>query len=153
MFSRYRKPVSGKPSQEAPAEGQTPVAPITERIMRKSFAPAKPAPLPPLADKEKKRKERLNEIKVELHKVLLENLNLAALETASEQDLRAEIASITAESLEQMSVVLNKEERQSLHPDLLDEVTGLGPLEPLLKDDTVDDILVIALTEADDALW
>ena len=142
MFSRYKKPVSGKPSPEAPAEGQAPVAPVTERIMRKSFAPAKPAPLPPLADKEKKRKERLNEIKVELHKVLLENLNLAALETASEQDLRAEIAAITSESLEQMSVVLNKEERQALHQDLLDEVTGLGPLEPLLKDETITDILI-----------
>jgi pilus assembly protein CpaF len=41
-----------------------------------------------------------------------------------------------------MSVVLNKEERSLLHQDLYDEVTGLGPLEPLLKDDTVSDILV-----------
>ena len=41
-----------------------------------------------------------------------------------------------------MSVVLNKEDRQSLHQELYDEVMGLGPLEPLLKDETVNDILV-----------
>ena len=44
------------------------------------------------AEKEKKRKERLAELKVELHKRLLEDLNLAALETASEASLRPEIA-------------------------------------------------------------
>ncbi|WP_300518728.1 CpaF family protein [Aliiroseovarius sp.] len=93
-------------------------------------------------DKERKRKERLSEIKVELHKELLDNLNLAALETASEKDLRAEITAISNEALEGMSVVLNRDERQTLNQELYDEVTGLGPLEPLLKDDTVNDILV-----------
>jgi pilus assembly protein CpaF len=42
----------------------------------------------------------------------------------------------------EMGVVLNREDRQMLNVDLFDEVTGLGPLEPLLKDDTVNDILV-----------
>jgi len=93
-------------------------------------------------DKEAKRKERLGEIKLELHKALLDNLNLAALESATEQDLRAEIVSISAERLDEMGVVLNREERATLNQDLFDEVTGLGPLEPLLKDDTVNDILV-----------
>jgi pilus assembly protein CpaF len=41
-----------------------------------------------------------------------------------------------------MGVVLNREDRQMLNQELFDEVTGLGPLEPLLKDDTVNDILV-----------
>ncbi|MEM9425198.1 MAG: CpaF family protein [Pseudomonadota bacterium] len=94
------------------------------------------------ADKERKRKERLGEIKLELHKELLDNLNLAALENASESDLRAEIVAISGEALDNMGVVLNREERQTLNQDLYDEVTGLGPLEPLLKDDTVNDILV-----------
>lgn len=94
------------------------------------------------ADKEKKRKERMAEIKVELHKRLLDNLNLGALEHATEADLKLEITSISAEALEEMSVVLNKDERATLNQDLYDEVMGLGPLEPLLKDDTVNDILV-----------
>ncbi|MBT8414037.1 MAG: CpaF family protein [Boseongicola sp.] len=93
-------------------------------------------------DKEKKRKERLGDIKLELHKRLLDNLNLGALESATENDLRAEIVAISGEALDEMGVVLNREERQTLNQDLYDEVTGLGPLEPLLKDDTVNDILV-----------
>ncbi|MDV7142367.1 CpaF family protein [Tropicimonas sp. TH_r6] len=145
MFSRYKKQANAQAAQPA-ARGETAAPPAAEqqRATRKT-APAKqtaaPARVAP-ADKEKKRKDRLSEIKVEMHKVLLDNLNLAALEQASEQDLRAEIAAITAESLEEMSVVLNKDERQTLHQDLFDEVTGLGPLEPLLKDDSVNDILV-----------
>ncbi len=80
--------------------------------------------------------------KVELHKRLLDNLNLSALETASESELRSEISSIAGEALEELAVVLNREERATLNQDLFDEVTGLGPLEPLLKDDTINDILV-----------
>nr|WP_275981981.1 CpaF family protein [Frigidibacter sp. ROC022] len=105
---------------------------------RRPTVAAAPGP----ADKERKRKERLQEIKVELHKRLLDNLNLSALESAAEADLRAEITSIAGEALEEMAVVLNREERQHLNQELYDEVTGLGPLEPLLKDETVNDILV-----------
>jgi pilus assembly protein CpaF len=108
--------------------------------------PSAPAPRPPAeavaADKEKKRKERLQELKVELHKRLLENLNLAALEHASENSLKQEIGAIANEALDEMSVVLPKDDRAILQQELYDEVMGLGPLEPLLKDETVNDILV-----------
>ena len=49
---------------------------------------------------------------------------------------------ISGERLEEMGVVLNREERQTLNQELFDEVMGLGPLEPLLQDETVNDILV-----------
>ena len=94
------------------------------------------------ADREKKRKDRLMELKVELHRRLLDNLNLAAIETASETSLKQEIAALTSEALDEMSVALNKDDRITLNQELYDEVMGLGPLEPLLKDDTVNDILV-----------
>ncbi len=94
------------------------------------------------ADKEKKRKDRLGELKVDLHKRLLDNLNLAALEHASETSLKSEIAAISSEALDEMSVSLNKDDRATLNQELYDEVMGLGPLEPLLKDETVNDILV-----------
>jgi pilus assembly protein CpaF len=93
-------------------------------------------------DKEKKRKDRLSDLKVDLHKRLLDNLNLAALEHASEANLKVEISTIVTEGLEEMSVSLNKEDRGILNQELYDEVMGLGPLEPLLKDDTINDILV-----------
>ncbi|SFC38263.1 CpaF family protein [Tropicimonas isoalkanivorans] len=148
MFSRYKKPSqsSNAPPPTAAAAAATAAAaqkPV-ERVARKTTPPAKAkvAAQPAPVDKEAKRKERLSEIKVELHKLLLDNLNLAALETASDQDLKQEIAAIASEGLEEMAVVLNKDERAKLNQELYDEVKGLGPLEPLLQDDTVNDILV-----------
>ncbi|TYB82974.1 CpaF family protein [Maritimibacter fusiformis] len=150
MFSRYKKPDGTKPAvgvptpklhavdgDRAPSPAAAPAAAPMPKPQRDRRA-AQPAPV----DKERKRKERLGNIKVELHKQLLDNLNLSALETASEKDLRAEINAITAEALQDMNVVLNREERQILTQDLFDEVMGLGPLEPLLKDESVNDILV-----------
>ena len=109
MFSRYKKqsdakPVNGAPvaapvAEAANADAPAPVAeapaPQQPKFTRRPMpnAPAKAKP----ADKERKRKERLGEIKLELHRELLDNLNLAALESASESDLRNEISAISAE--------------------------------------------------------
>ena len=147
MFSRYKKTGAG-PAKNTGAPKATSAAPKT--------APADaPKPLVSLRrpeqavvaqtvpqDKERKRKERLSEIKIDLHRALLDNLNLGALETATEADLRAEISSIAQEVLQERSIVLNREDRMTLNQELYDEVKGLGPLETLLKDDTVNDILV-----------
>lgn len=137
MFSKYRKPAAQPaPRPKAVAE---PVAAAPQAQRR--VAPSKPAQPTPV-DKERKRKERMGEIKLDLHRALLDNLNLAALEHASEQDLRQEISAIASEFLEERAIVLNREDRQTMTSELYDEVTGLGPLETLLKDDTVNDILV-----------
>ncbi|XDA97459.1 CpaF family protein [Sulfitobacter sp. LCG007] len=144
MFSKYKKSVS-RPAAVPPTDPakvtQLPTAkpaPAATRRQLPQAAAAQPAP----ADKERKRKERMGELKLDLHRVLLDNLNLAALEHASEQDLRSEISAITGEFLEERAIVLNREDRMTLNAELYDEVTGLGPLETLLKDDSVNDILV-----------
>ncbi|UWQ98943.1 CpaF family protein [Rhodobacteraceae bacterium S2214] len=147
MFSKYKKPGAGGDTAKAAAKTALSAVPdaVVEEAPKKSLMramPIKPAGDVVAADKEKRRKVRLGEIKLELHKALLDNLNLAALETASEADLRAEINAIATESLEEMGIVLNREERTTLSQDLFFEVTGLGPLETLLQDDTVNDILV-----------
>jgi len=142
MFSKFKKPDGAKPvgTPPAPKANAAPKADAKASLMK---APPNPPPAQAAPqDKEKKRKERLFEIKLDLHKALLDNLNLSALEKASEQDLRTEINAIATETLEEMGVVLNREERQTLSQDLYDEVKGLGPLETLLKDETVNDILV-----------
>lgn len=149
MFSKYKKPNAPKdapkPAAGRPKVAVAPAAAPKVDEARKSLMKAMPekraAEAGPV-DKEKRRKERLGEIKLELHKALLDNLNLSALETASEQELRNEINAIANETLEEMGIVLNRDERQTLSQDLFFEVTGLGPLETLLKDDTVNDILV-----------
>lgn len=147
MFSRYKKSGTDRPAPTASAEAA--VAPPSTAPQRVSLASMRPSAQPPAApaqvvalDKEKKRKDRLSELKVELHKRLLESLNLSAIEHAAEADLRSEIADISTEALGEMSVVLNKEDRAQLYQELYDEVMGLGPIEPLLKDDTVNDILI-----------
>ncbi|MDP3860661.1 MAG: CpaF family protein [Phaeovulum sp.] len=141
MFSRYKKPSASAAAPAAHAAAPAAAAPHAA-ISHRRIAPVQDAATAAILDKERKRKERMGELKVELHKRLLENLNLAALETAPEADLRAEIASIVSEALGEMSVVLNGAERATLNQELYDEVMGLGPLEPLLKDDTINDILV-----------
>ena len=133
MFSKYKKQGAATSNAGKPALAAVPAAAPVAAERKSLMAPM---------DKEKKRKERFGEIKLELHKALLDNLNLAALETATEADLRAEINAISQETMEELGIVLNREERQTLNQDLYFEVTGLGPLETLLKDETVNDILV-----------
>ncbi len=149
MFSKYKK--SGASAEIAPLAptAEAPKAAPAHASAAKKVA-RKPAEVVPVVgpdqtasdDKDVKRRLRLDEVKTEMHHRLLDNLNLSALETAKEADLKAEITSITAEQLGEMGIVLNREDRTTLITELFDEVTGLGPLEPLLKDDTVNDILV-----------
>ncbi len=162
MFSKYKKPGANPqktssgapklatidggagtaPSAPDPAPASIPMAKTAKPAARQAPATSKVAAQATPEDKERKRRNRLMEIKVELHKQLLDNLNLSALDSAPEKELRAEIQSIASEVLSEMNVVLNRDERQTLNAELFDEVTGLGPLEPLLKDDDVNDILV-----------
>jgi pilus assembly protein CpaF len=152
MFSRYKKAndASGRPAPTAAVSSTQPAIARASSPEKRPMAQMRPTPATqnrPAAevvasDKEQKRKDRLMELKVELHKRLLENLNLAALENASEANLKGEIASIVSEALDEMSVALNKDDRVTMNQELYDEVMGLGPLETLLKDETVNDILV-----------
>ena len=82
------------------------------------------------------------ELKTRLHERLLEELNLAALDKVAPNDLRREVGAIVTELLTEESAALNAREHSQIVDELLDEVLGLGPLEPLLKDPTVTDILV-----------
>jgi pilus assembly protein CpaF len=93
-------------------------------------------------DGDAKRRRRLLNLRVDLHRKLLEALNLSAIEKVSENELRSEIAEVARDELSSSDLVLTKVEFDRLIQDLVDEVTGLGPLEPLLADSTVTDILV-----------
>ena len=86
--------------------------------------------------------ERHTDLKVDLHHRLLDLINLAALEDLSREQIQAEVGDIVAEQLAQQRHALNLAERKQLTNDVLDELLGLGPLEPLLKDPTITDILV-----------
>lgn len=152
MFSRFRKdtPTAATESRAVPTHQPAPVmasaapapTPAPKPVFKAMPAAAPIAAQPAANDKDRRRRQRILEIKSQVHTRLLDNLNLAALDSASEAELRAEIAAIAAEALAEMNFGLTGEERLQLTQDLYFEVRGLGPLEPLLKDDTINDILV-----------
>jgi len=82
------------------------------------------------------------DLKVELHQRLLDVINLSALDQMSRAQIEAEVGDIVYEELAKQNHALNNNERKALVGDVLDELLGLGPIEPLLKDPTITDILI-----------
>jgi len=103
-------------------------------------APAPAAPTPPTAPEAPNQK--ILDAKVRLHRRLIEELNLAALEKLPEADLRREIHAIISQWVVAERLPLNAKELDGFVSEVMDEMTGLGPLEPLLKDPTISDILI-----------
>lgn len=81
-------------------------------------------------------------LKVELHRHLIDRFNLTALESASKDEILDEIRPIVREFVRNRSVPLNARELDQLTGDTADEMLGLGPIEPLLKDDSITDIMI-----------
>ncbi|HEU4809783.1 MAG TPA: CpaF family protein [Sphingomicrobium sp.] len=82
------------------------------------------------------------DLKVQLHQSLIDLINLSALDKMSRDQIEAEVGHIIHDELKKQNHALNQNERKQLVGDVLDELLGLGPLEPLLKDPTITDILV-----------
>jgi pilus assembly protein CpaF len=82
------------------------------------------------------------EIRSRVHRRLLERLNLSNIDALERDVVLAEIRRVLHDMLAQETLPLNFEERESLVKQILDEIFGLGPLEPLLKDPDIADILV-----------
>jgi len=81
-------------------------------------------------------------LKDRLHQRVIELLDLNVLNTMSQDAVQAQLIKLTEQLLQQESVPLNQRERSQITQDILHEVLGLGPLEPLLADPTINDILV-----------
>lgn len=83
-----------------------------------------------------------HELKERLHQRVIEMLDLNAIGTMSQGAVTDQLTKLIEQLLQQESVPLNQRERVQITQDILHEVLGLGPLEPLLADQTVNDILV-----------
>jgi len=81
-------------------------------------------------------------VKAAIHRKLIQKLNLERLTEVNRDDVRREVGQILEGLVVGESTPMNLQERERLAQEVLDEVFGLGPLEPLLADPTVSDILV-----------
>jgi pilus assembly protein CpaF len=113
-------------------------------------AAAKPAPEqaePPARYSVKKQKmslgrEQYQELKRTIHSKLLDALDLTILSELQEDEVKEQIRTVAIKLLDQAGVTFNRRERDHFIQELVDEILGFGPLEPLLKDKTISDILV-----------
>ncbi len=84
----------------------------------------------------------LETLKTDLHRTLIAKLDLEKLSRVNSSQARQAVASMIHEIIVNQRVPLSFEQQEKVQDDLLDEVFGLGPLEPLLNDPTISDILV-----------
>src|SRR5687767_1410609 len=104
-----------------------------------SILPPRPGPAP---RQETPRTPQYVELKGNVHRKLLNRLNLEALANAERSRAEGEIRSLLFDLIAEEGMPLSMTERESILSDVIDEVFGLGPLEPLLRDPGVSDILV-----------
>jgi pilus assembly protein CpaF len=86
--------------------------------------------------------DKLLDAKVRLHRRLIEEINLQALERLPDDQIRAHVQGLVTQYILVERLALNAQELNDFVSEILDEMTGLGPLEPLLKDATINDILI-----------
>jgi len=131
------KPVLGPRPVDAPApSGEAGAAAASETPV----APAKvPTPTPKVVSDDKL--EKYYALKTRIHRKLVEKLDLAAI-SADDPTIRDQVGAVILELTEKENALLNYSERQQLVEEVLDETFGLGPLEVLLADPAVSDILI-----------
>ena len=106
-------------------------------------APSEPAPAPsPPPAVNPLLSDKLLDAKVRLHRRLIEEINLSALEKLPEDQILAHVTHLVSKYVLVERLALNAQELSEFVNEILDEMTGLGPLEPLLKDPSISDILI-----------
>ncbi|WP_431298236.1 CpaF family protein [Tabrizicola sp. BL-A-41-H6] len=114
----------------------------TDKVLPFVGGKASQAQLPAVLVPEDRELQESLELKSRLHEVLLERLNLAAIDKVEPEELRREVSALVNDELRDSGKPLRAEEFRKLVSELMDEVLGLGPLEPLMADPTINDILV-----------
>ena len=120
-----------------------------DRLDGRSYGgqPSEPAPmerrLAELNNEDNKLiKQELIEAKVRLHRKLIDDLNLPMVERLTKEELRTQVSEIVTDYVRSERILLNARELENFIGEVIDELTGLGPIEPLLKDPTISDILI-----------
>jgi pilus assembly protein CpaF len=122
-------------------EMSAPLAGVHPHLLAEPVEPAVPA-APALVHHELQQSDDYLRLKVELHHHLIDRFNLSTIEQLDAAQLQEQIRPIVRDYIREHAVPLNAVEIDTLVSDTADEMLGLGPLEPLLKDDGIADILI-----------
>lgn len=144
MFGRSKAPTLKLPNPQQPAapSATLPSAPSGGGVAAPPATP--PAPKGPAkgSERDRDRADEFYELKSRIHRQLVETLDLTAIAKRSGEDVREEVRQVIVGLCEQQTALLNFNDRARLVSEILDETFGLGPLETLLKDPTISDILI-----------
>jgi pilus assembly protein CpaF len=137
MLGRFTSRRAAVPEPVAPPEVPEPLLVEASPALALDDPPAEVAASnnPLLSDK-------LLDAKVRLHRRLIEEINLSVLEKMPEDDVRQHVHTLVSQYTLAERLALNAQELEDFVAEILDEMTGLGPIEPLLKDPMVNDILI-----------
>ena len=128
-FSLLR--TAAEPAAKAEPGAETPTTTPSAPTPQPKPAPAKPTP-----------GQQMLEVKLKLHSRLIDELDLSKLDKLEDGELRRQVMSLVADFARGERMVLNASELEELGASVFDEMVGLGPIEPLLKDESINDILI-----------
>jgi pilus assembly protein CpaF len=131
----------------SPAKPPKPAAPAAEPPVAAEAAPAAAPPLAALAkeptqDPNYFRDDGLLDARLKLHARLIDEIDLSKLDKLEEKEMRRQVRSLVGDFAREERLPLNSAEIDQLGASVFDEMVGLGPIEPLLQDDTIADILI-----------
>ncbi|MCH7596994.1 MAG: CpaF family protein [Planctomycetes bacterium] len=146
MFGK--RAVGNTAPAQAPAQAPAPAA-VKNPAEAKTAPPPAQTPAPPKSAKSsspktkasKEKLEQFNLLKMRLHRKLIDQLDLTRM-VGDDESIRKQVREVVAQLADQENTLLNYNERQRLINEVLDETFGLGPLEVILADPSVSDILV-----------
>lgn len=122
---------------------------FTPALAARQRAPLAPVVSAPAASQDERlyqeliaQRPALLDEKVKLHARIIDEFNLAVLERMPREDLVREVCTYVGEYVRAEKIALNQRELTAFAEDIVDEMTGFGPIEPLLKDPTITDILI-----------
>lgn len=104
--------------------------------------PAPPTAAGPGLDSPPARGHGLDDIKTQIHQEILSLMDWQRMETMAPERLRQELKALTEGLIQQHKLALNESDQRQVIQAIQDEMLGLGPIEPLLSDPTVSDILI-----------
>lgn len=124
-------------SERAESASSAEVAPAELQRAAPTISPKQPAP-PSLPT----HTENYYSLKTQIHHKLITEIDLKAMERMPPEKLRSQLSQVVGDIISKNAFPVNEHERGELITDLINEIVGLGPLEPLLADPTISEIMV-----------